>query len=47
MADGGLRLTERGRQTFMDHAVECKIATVVDPHFTVVANVRKATLLRR
>jgi len=45
IADYGL--TERGAQTFMGHAVECEMATVVDPNFTVVAKIRKATWARR
>jgi amidase len=45
MADYGL--TERGAQTFMGQATEYEIANVVDPNFTVVAKIRKATLPRR
>ena len=45
MAEHGL--TERGAQTFMGQATEYEIANVVDPNFTVVAKIRKATLPRR
>ena len=45
MADYGL--TERGAQTFMGQATEYDIANVVDPNFTVVAKIRKATLPQR
>jgi acetamidase/formamidase len=45
MADYGM--TERGAQTFMGQAAEYEIANVVDPNFTVVAKIRKATLPRR
>ena len=45
MADYGL--TERGAQTFMGQATEYEVANVVDPNFTVVAKIRKATLPRR
>src|SRR5947207_5202351 len=45
MADYGL--TERGVQTFMGQATEYEVANVVDPNFTVVAKIRKATLPRR
>ena len=45
IADYGL--TERGAQTFMGQATEYEIANVVDPNFTVVAKIRKATLPRR
>src|SRR5437667_394758 len=44
-ADYGM--TERGAQTFMGQATEYEIANVVDPNFTVVAKIRKATLPRR
>jgi acetamidase/formamidase len=39
--------TERGAQAFMGQATEYEIANVVDPNFTVVAKIRKATLPRR
>jgi amidase len=45
MADYGM--TERGAQAFMGQATEYEIANVVDPNFTVVAKIRKATLPRR
>jgi len=45
MADYGM--TERGVQTFMGQATEYEVANVVDPNFTVVAKIRKATLPRR
>ena len=45
MADYGM--TERGAQTFMGQATEYEVANVVDPNFTVVAKIRKATLPRR
>jgi len=45
MADYGM--TERGAQTFMGQATEYAVANVVDPNFTVVAKIRKATLPRR
>jgi amidase len=45
MAD--YRMTERGAQTFMGQATEYEVANVVDPSFTVVAKIRKATLPRR
>jgi amidase len=45
MVDYGM--TERGAQTFMGQAAEYEIANVVDPNFTVVAKIRKATLPRR
>ena len=45
MADYGF--TERGAQTFMGQAAEYEIANVVDPAFTVVAKIRKASLPRR
>ncbi len=45
MAD--YRMTERGAQTFMGQATEYEVANVVDPNFTVVAKIRKATLPRR
>src|SRR5436190_2781168 len=39
--------TERGAQTFMGQTTEYEVANVVDPAFTVVAKIRKATLPRR
>ena len=44
-ADYGL--TERGAQTLMGQATEYEVANVVDPNFTVVAQIRKAMLPRR
>ena len=44
MADYGF--SERGASIFMGQALEYEIANVVDPHFTVVAKVRKSTLPR-
>ena len=44
-ADYGL--TERGAQILLGQAAEYEIANVVDPNFTVVAKIRKATLPRR
>ena len=35
---------ERGSSLLMGHALEYDIANVVDPHFTVVAKIRKALL---
>jgi amidase len=45
MADYGL--TERGAQTLLGQAAEYEIANVVDPNFTVVAKIRKASVPRR
>jgi amidase len=45
VADYGF--SERGGSTFMGQALEYEIANVVDPHFTVVAKVRKSALPRR
>jgi acetamidase/formamidase len=42
MAD--YRLSERGAQILMGQAVEYEVANVVDPHFTVVAKIRKSIL---
>jgi acetamidase/formamidase len=42
MADYGL--SERGAQILMGQAMEYEVANVVDPHFTVVAKVRKSIL---
>lgn len=39
--------SERGASVFMGQALEYEIANVVDPNFTVVAKVRKATLPER
>jgi acetamidase/formamidase len=44
MADYGF--SERGASVFMGQAMEYEIANVVDPHFTVVAKVRKSTIPR-
>jgi len=41
-ADYGL--SERGAQILMGQAVEYEVANVVDPHFTVVAKIRKSIL---
>jgi hypothetical protein len=35
---------ERGSSLLMGHALEYDIANVVDPHFTVVAKIRKDLL---
>ena len=37
---------ERGASLLMGHAMEYEIANVVDPHFTVVAKLRKSFLPR-
>ena len=42
MADYGL--SERGAQILMGQALEYEVANVVDPHFTMVAKIRKSTL---
>ena len=42
VADYGL--SERGAQILMGQAVEYEVANVVDPHFTVVAKIRKSIL---
>ena len=42
IADYGL--SERGAQILMGQAVEYEVANVVDPHFTVVAKIRKSIL---
>jgi acetamidase/formamidase len=42
MADHGF--DERGSSLLMGHALEYDIANVVDPHFTVVAKIRKSYL---
>ena len=42
MADYGL--SERGAQILMGQAIEYEVANVVDPHFTVVAKIRKSIL---
>jgi acetamidase/formamidase len=42
MADHGL--SERGAQILMGQAMEYEVANVVDPHFTVVAKIRKSIL---
>jgi acetamidase/formamidase len=39
--------SERGASVFMGQALEYEIANVVDPHFTVVAKVRKSNLPAR
>ena len=44
MADYGF--DERGSSLLMGHALEYDIANVVDPHFTVVAKIRKELLAR-
>lgn len=35
---------ERGASLLMGHALEYEIANVVDPHFTVVAKIKKELL---
>ena len=40
------KMTERGASLLMGQAVEYEIANVVDPHFTVVAKIRKSLLPR-
>lgn len=40
------KMTERGGSLLMGQAVEYEIANVVDPHFTVVAKIRKSLLPR-
>jgi acetamidase/formamidase len=42
VADYGL--SERGAATLMGQALEYEVANIVDPNFTVVAKIRKATL---
>jgi len=42
MQDYGL--SERGASTLMGQALEYEVGNVVDPHFTMVAKIRKATL---
>ena len=42
MSDYGF--DERGSSLLMGHALEYDIANVVDPHFTVVAKIRKGLL---
>ena len=42
MADYGL--SERGAQILMGQAMEYEVANVVDPHFTMVAKIRKSVL---
>jgi acetamidase/formamidase len=40
----GYGLSERGAQILMGQALEYEVANVVDPHFTVVAKIRKSIL---
>ena len=40
------KYSERGASLLMGQAIEYEIANVVDPHFTVVAKIRKALLPR-
>jgi hypothetical protein len=42
MAD--YNFNERGSSLLMGHAIEYDVANVVDPHFTVVAKLRKSFL---
>ena len=42
MTDYGF--SERGAQLLMGQAIEYEVANVVDPHFTVVAKIRKSVL---
>jgi hypothetical protein len=42
MADYGF--DERGSSLLLGHALEYDIANIVDPHFTVVAKLRKSFL---
>jgi amidase len=42
VADYGL--SERGAAVLMGQALEYEVANIVDPNFTVVAKIRKATL---
>jgi len=40
------KYSERGASLLMGQAMEYEIANVVDPHFTVVAKLRKSLLPR-
>jgi hypothetical protein len=40
------KMSERGASLLMGQAIEYEIANVVDPHFTVVAKIRKSLLPR-
>ena len=40
------KYSERGASLLMGQAIEYEIANVVDPHFTVVAKIRKSLLPR-
>ena len=41
---GNYQLSERGAALLMGQALEYEVGNVVDPHFTMVAKIRKATL---